>query len=40
MGSDSIPEKLSDESIHQALVCTHTSHHTDLKDPDIYLLDG
>ena len=37
MGSDSIPQKLSDESINRNLVCTLAFHRTDSKDPDIHV---
>ena len=43
MGSNSIPPKktLSDESINRGLVlCKHTFHRTDSKDPDVHVLDG
>ena len=40
MVSDSIPPKLSDESINpRSSLCTHAFHHMDSKDPDIHDLD-
>ena len=41
MGSDSIPQKLSDEIINRGLVCAyiHSIARTQSKDPDIHILD-
>ena len=40
MGSDSIPQKLSDESVNRGLVCAHMLSISDSKDPDVHVLDG
>ena len=34
------PQKLSDESINQDLVCAHMHSITQTKNPDIHVLDG